>query len=75
MSDQSKFQLMLRSGHRMPALGFGTYAPKDVSTDNITLCIHYIHHYIHDFSFFLSLLVRSYMSITPGSANLEILIK
>ena len=26
-------------------------------------------------SFFLSLLVRSYMSITPGSANLEILIK
>ena len=25
--------------------------------------------------FFLSLLVRSYMSITPGSANLEILIK
>ena len=27
------------------------------------------------FSFFLSLLVRSYMSITPGSANLEILIK
>ena len=31
---------------------------------------------IHPFlSFFLSLLVRSYMSITPGSANLEILIK
>ena len=27
------------------------------------------------FLFFLSLLVRSYMSITPGSANLEILIK
>ena len=26
-------------------------------------------------SFFLSILVRSYMSITPGSANLEILIK
>ena len=26
-------------------------------------------------SFFLFLLVRSYMSITPGSANLEILIK
>ena len=25
--------------------------------------------------FFLSVLVRSYMSITPGSANLEILIK
>ena len=31
---------------------------------------------IPDFlSFFLSLLVRSYMGITPGSANLEILIK
>ena len=33
----------------------------------------------NDYSFslflFLSLLVRSYMSITPGSANLEILIK
>ena len=29
----------------------------------------------HDFVFFLSLPVRSYMSITPGSANLEILIK
>ena len=28
-----------------------------------------------ELSFFLSLLVRSYMSITPGSANLEILIK
>ena len=27
------------------------------------------------FLFFLFLLVRSYMSITPGSANLEILIK
>ena len=26
-------------------------------------------------SIYLSLLVRSYMSITPGSANLEILIK
>ena len=26
-------------------------------------------------SFFLSLLARSYLSITPGSANLEILIK
>ena len=26
-------------------------------------------------SFFQSLLVRSYMSITPGSANFEILIK
>ena len=30
---------------------------------------------IYNISFFLSLLVRSYMSITPGSANLEILIK
>ena len=30
--------------------------------------------FTHHLSFFLSLLVRSYMSITPGSANLEILI-
>ena len=33
-----------------------------------------LHKYL-SLSFFLSLLVRSYMSITPGSANLEILIK
>ena len=37
-------------------------------SDNVT-----IRH--HKLSFFLSLLVRSYLSITPGSANLKILIK
>ena len=35
---------------------------------DVCVCVNFL-------SFFLSLLVRSYMSITPGSANLEILIK
>ena len=31
MGDQDKFQFTLRNGHKMPMVGFGTYAPKDVS--------------------------------------------
>ena len=38
-------------------------------------CLWFVIVVFPDLSFFLSLLVRSYMSITPGSANLEILIK
>ena len=38
-------------------------------------CLWFVIVVFPDLSFFLSLLVRSYMSITPGSANLEIFIK
>lgn len=35
MGDKSKYQLSMRSGHMMPAVGFGTYAPKDPDDDVI----------------------------------------
>ena len=39
MGDQDKFQFTLRNGHKMPMVGFGTYAPKDVSIWLSVLCI------------------------------------
>lgn len=33
MSNKSKYQLPMRSGHMMPIVGFGTYAPKETDDD------------------------------------------
>lgn len=39
MGEQKEFQFTLRSGHKMPMVGFGTYAPKD-SDDDVINAVH-----------------------------------